>query len=92
MSSLHNMPYDLLLSIAQHLDLADIHALQLVRSLSSLLMHKFGLMLPPRHAGTYATRFIPAPYIGNWPSASSGVAAPSHSTVSSAFLISLLTS
>ncbi|KAH9965496.1 hypothetical protein BC827DRAFT_1265481 [Russula dissimulans] len=29
MSSLQNIPYDLLLSIAQHLDLADIYALQL---------------------------------------------------------------
>jgi hypothetical protein len=32
MSSLQNIPYDLLLSIAQHLDLADIYALQLVRN------------------------------------------------------------
>jgi len=58
MSSLQNMPYDLLLSIAQHLDLADIYALQLVRNnrLSPLIMHDFSLMpSPPRHAGTYAT-------------------------------------
>jgi hypothetical protein len=32
MSSLQNMPYDLLLSIAQYLDLTDIYALQLVRN------------------------------------------------------------
>jgi hypothetical protein len=32
MSSLQNIPYDLLLSIAHHLDLADIYALQLVRN------------------------------------------------------------
>src|SRR6266702_426510 len=32
MASLQNIPYDLLLSIAQHLDLADICALQLVRN------------------------------------------------------------
>ncbi len=32
MSSLQSIPYDLLLSIAQHLDLRDIYALQLVRN------------------------------------------------------------
>jgi hypothetical protein len=32
MASLQNIPYDLLLSIAQHLNLADICALQLVRN------------------------------------------------------------
>jgi hypothetical protein len=31
MASLQNIPYDLLLSIAQYLDLAGIYALQLVR-------------------------------------------------------------
>jgi hypothetical protein len=44
MSSLQNMPYDLLLCIAQHLDLADIYALQLVRNIRlslPLLTHKF---------------------------------------------------
>jgi hypothetical protein len=30
MPSLHNLPYDLLLAIAQYVDLRDIHALQLV--------------------------------------------------------------
>jgi hypothetical protein len=32
MASLQNIPYDLLLSIAHHLELADIYALQLVRN------------------------------------------------------------
>jgi hypothetical protein len=30
MPNLHNLPYDLLLNIAQYLDLSDVHALQLV--------------------------------------------------------------
>jgi hypothetical protein len=84
------MPYDLLLCIAQHLDLVDIYALQLVRNdrLSPLLTHKLKIDASlPRHAGTYATRFTPAPYIESWPSASSGVAAHSRSTVSNVFLI-----
>jgi hypothetical protein len=33
MTSLQNIPYDLLLSIAHYLDLVDIYALQLVRTL-----------------------------------------------------------
>jgi hypothetical protein len=41
MSSLQNIPYDLLLSIAQHLDLVDIYALQLVRNeFLSILVQK----------------------------------------------------
>jgi hypothetical protein len=86
MSSLQNMPYDLLLSIAQHLDLADIYTLQLVRN-NLLLTHKFELMPFPRHASTYATRSTLVPYIESWPSASSAVAAHSRSTVSNVFLI-----
>jgi hypothetical protein len=79
------MPYDLLLSIAQHLDLADIYALQLVRD--NRLSIFLELMPPPRHAGIYATRSTPAPYIESWPSASSAVAAHSRSTVSNVCLI-----
>ena len=43
------MPHNLLLYIAQRLDLADIYALQLVRNnrLSPLLTNKFELMLDP---------------------------------------------
>ena len=79
----------LLLYIAQHLDPADIYALQLVRNdyLLPLLVCKFELMPSPRHAGTSATRPTPAPYIKSWPSVSSGAAAHTPSAVSAAFLI-----
>ena len=91
MSSLQNIPYDLLLSIAQHLDLADIYALQLVRFDRLFHSENVDLRSSSRHAGTYATRFTPAQYIESWLSASSGVVAHSHSTASNVFPIFLLT-
>ena len=84
------MPYDLLLCIAQHLDLADIYALQLVRNncLSPFAYAQVRIDAPPpRHVGTYATRSTHAPYIESWPLAFSGVAAHSPSMVSNVFLI-----
>lgn|SRR6266404_5787568 len=89
MASLQNVPYDLLLSIAQYLDLADIYALQLVRnSPLNMSLHKFLKHLAVRRrARRSAMLSVPAQCIGRWQLASSGVAARFHFMDSNAFPI-----
>jgi hypothetical protein len=91
MASLHTMPYDLLFSIAQYLDLADIYALQLVRVDGFVPSDRqiLNSCLFNRLANISVTRFAPDRFIEAWLSASSSDAARSRYTVSSAFPIYL---